>query len=126
MFLTDAERVDVRRYCGYPLYGNSSSGYQGYRFFQAYGALEYRMTNVTDNEITVIRAYLTNITALDAAIVGASDNLDTDVAAVWVHNKKEVADRDDLFTRRCKKLCDFLGVPFGPGMLASSSVQLVV
>lgn len=126
MALTDAERVDVRRYCGFPLYGNSSSGYQGYRYFQAYGTLEYRMTNMTADEESVVRTtYLTNLATLETAIVGASANLDTDEAAVWKHNKNEVRDRTALFDQWRRKLCGFLGVPPGPE-LGESGLRIVV
>ena len=59
----------------------------------------------------------------------AGANLDTDVAAVWTHNKREVADREALFTNLRKKLCEFLGVPPGPAFNSASgggSMQLVV
>ena len=37
--LSNSERVDVRRFCGYPAYGAGSSGFQSWRFFEAYGTL---------------------------------------------------------------------------------------
>lgn len=114
MAFSTAERVDIRRFCGYPAYGGTPSSFQSYRFFQAYGTLEYRISNLLAEEETVVRSYLTNCTTLETAIVGTSANLDTDAAAVWTHNKKEHRDRERLFASWRRKLCGFLGVPPGP------------
>lgn len=133
MALTDQERVDIRRFCGYPMYGGVPSGFQSYRFFQNYGTLEYRMTNLSATEEATLRTiYLTgpnNLYTLEQAITSASDNLDTDVAAVWTHNKAEVRDRMRLYNMWRGELCNFLGVPPGPAMSGQSdggSIRLVV
>lgn len=114
---TEAEKVDVRRFCGYPAYGIGPSGFQGWRFWQSYGLLEYRLNNMDPSEEVVVRTiYLANLYTLETAIVGASANLSTDKAAVWTHNKNEVADRDGLFSNWRRKLCAFLGIPAGDGL----------
>jgi hypothetical protein len=127
--LTDAQRVDVRRFCGYPLYGGQPVQAFGYRFFQQYGTLEFRMTNMQDAEEAVVVNYLTQLTALETAIYGTSDNLDTDVAAVWTHNKNEQRDREALFDSTRRRLCAFFGIPPGPAFDVSGSggsIALVV
>jgi len=128
MAFTTQERVDIRRHCWYPVYGGTPSAFQSYRFFQAYGTLEYRLSNLLAEEEGVVRTtYLANLSTLETAIPGVSANLDTDQAAVWTHNKRELADRDALFTNWRLKLCEFLGVPPGPGYNGGgNSVQLVV
>lgn len=131
MAFTDQERVDIRRFCGYPLFGGTPQSFQSYRFFQAYGTLEYRLTNLSSDEETTLRAlYLTgpnNLYTLEQAIIGATANLDTDQAAVWTHNKNEVRDRLRLFDGWRKRLCDFLGVPPGPNFGGNAgSIPLVV
>lgn len=130
MAFTDAERVDIRRFCWYPVFGGTPSSFQSYRFFQAYGTLEYRMSNLLAEEETVVRTiYLASLYTLELAIPGAAANLDTDVAAVWTHNKNEVADRERLFGNWRSKLCEFLGVPPGPACSAGAngnSMRLVV
>lgn len=126
---TDAEKTDIRRFAGYPAYGAVPSSFQSYRFFQAYGTLEYRMANLSAAEEAVVRTtYLANLATLETAIPAASANLDTDQAAVWVHNKREVADREGLFASWRLKLCQFLGVPPGPalGQAGAGGMQLVV
>lgn len=114
--LTEAQRVDARRFAGYPAFGAGASSFNNWRYFQAYGALEFRLTNISDQEAAVLLGYLADCNALDAAIVTAGANIDTDSAAIWVHNKNEVRDRTRLFTQRRRDLAGFLGIPPGPYM----------
>ena len=79
--LTDAQKVDIRRFCGYPAYGASPAGNIGWRFFEAYGTLEYRMNNLSTDEIIVLLNFLNTLYALEAAVPSASGNLDTESAA---------------------------------------------
>jgi hypothetical protein len=123
--LTDAQRVDVRRFCGFALFGGDPVQAFGHRFYQHYGTLEYRVSHMQ----AVVVNYLTNLTALETAIYGTSDNLDTDVAAVWTHNKNEQRDREALFDSTRRRLCAFFGIPPGPGFGISGgggSIALVV
>lgn len=124
----DAEKTDIRRFCGYPAYGAGPSGFQGWRFFQAYGLLEFRLNNLAPAELQVARNYLANLYTLESAIPAAGSNLDTDQAAVWTHNKNEVRDRTALFDSWRRRLCTFMGVPEGPDFQSGSgnSVTLVV
>ncbi len=124
--LTDAERVDARRFCGYPVYGPGASGFVGYRFFQAYGTLEYRLTNLTASELAVLRTYLSQLAPLETGILGGAANLDTDVAAVWHRNRNEVRDREKLFDGWRKRLCSFLGVPPGPEFGGGDGGRVVI
>jgi hypothetical protein len=125
MSFTDAEKVDVRRFMGYQAYGAGPSGFQGWRFFQAYGLVEFRLNNMAPAEESVVRTtYLANLYTLETAIVSASANLDTDQAAVWKHNRNEVADRARLFDSWRRRLCQFLGVP--PGDALACGTDLIV
>lgn len=77
--------------------------------------LDYRLQHLQAEEETVLRnTYLNPLKALELAIVASSDNLDTDAAAVWTHNKNEVADRTKLFTQWRRAMCTFLGFAPGP------------
>lgn len=126
MALADPEKVDVRRFCGFPVFGGQAVQAFGFRFFTAYGTLEFRLNNMQPAEEVVIRnTYLANLTTLENAIVGTSANLDTAKAAVWEHNKNELRDREALFLSWRKKLCQFLGIPPGP-YLQSDGVEIVV
>lgn len=122
--LQSAELVDARRFCGYPAYGAGASGMQSWRFFTAYGMLEFRLANLSDDEINVVRNYLGQLGTLEAAIIGAAANLDTDKAAVWTRNSGEVADRESLFTSWRARLCGFLGVPLGPALVSSFDIRV--
>ena len=42
MAFTDEEKTDIRRFCGYPAYGSGASGFQSWRFYQAYGTIRTR------------------------------------------------------------------------------------
>ncbi|MBV8524329.1 MAG: hypothetical protein JOY71_19740 [Acetobacteraceae bacterium] len=125
MLFTDAEKTDIRRHCGYPAYGAGAAGFQAWRFYQAYGLLEYRMNNLSDAEAAVVRRYLASLSALEDAIIASSNNLDTKQAAVWTRNPSEVKDRQQLFDDWRRRLCGFLGVPPGPQMRGSGITLLV-
>ena len=125
---TDQQLVDIRRFCGYPALGDGNVVFPYPWIMKQYLALEYRLQHIsTDEGSVVVNTYLTNLYTLETAIVGAGANLDTDQAAVWKHNKNEVRDRMALFDSWRRRLCQFLGVPPGPEMAASSgSIALVV
>jgi hypothetical protein len=122
---SDAEKTDIRRFCGYPAYGAGASGFQGWRFFQAYGLLEYRMNNLSVAEQSVCRTYLGTLRGLEVAVPQAGQNLDTDQAAVWTRNQGEVRDRFALLDEWRRRLCSFLGLPPGPS-LVDPGITLVV
>ena len=121
---TDQQKTDIRRFCGYPAYGTGQDGNMGWRFFSAYGALEFRMNNLSPNEISVAVTYIATLTQLELAVLGASDNLDSEAAASWTRNSNEVADRLRLFDSWRRRLCAFLGIPPGEG-LGPSGLSLV-
>lgn len=125
MSFTDAQRTDIRRFCGYPAYGAGASGFQGWRFFQAYGLLEYRLSNLSSAEEAVVVQYLSTLINLELAIPNAAQNLDTDQAAVWTRNRDEPRDRTALFDDWRRRLCAFLGIPPGPAF-ADPGITLVV
>ena len=119
---TDAERVDIRRFCGYPAYGAGSSGFQSWRFFEAYGTLEFRLTNLAPSEFQVVRQYLLTPYSMEQAVPSASTNMDTDQAAAWKHNKSEIVERARLFDDWCRRLIAFLGIPAGPSFRSSAAI----
>jgi hypothetical protein len=118
---TDAEKADVRRFCGYPAYGAGASGFQGWRYFQAYGLLEYRLNNLGPAEYQVVRQYLATLYPLETAVPGAGANLDTDKASVWTRNRDEITDRTALYDGWCARLASFLGLRTGPNFGGGSS-----
>ncbi len=124
---TSAQLVDIRRFCGYPAYGDGAVVFPFPWIMQQYLALEYRLQHITTDEgAVVVNTYLTNLYTLESAVPGAGANLDTDEAAVWKHNKNEVRDRLALFDSWRRRLCQFLGVPPGPEMSQGGGITLVV
>ncbi|MBV9784786.1 MAG: hypothetical protein JO264_13335 [Acidisphaera sp.] len=126
MAFLDTEKTDIRRFCGYPAYGGTPSGFQSWRFYQAYGLMEYRLNNLSPAEEQVVRNYLATLSTLEAAIPAASGNLDTDQAAVWSRNTNEPGDRMALFDGWRRRLCGFLGLPPGPDLATGGNLTLVV
>lgn len=117
---TAAEFVDIRRFCGYP----ALSGI-GLTFVYDPGVLETMLGRMTDPEQAVVRTtYLPTLYTLETAIPTASQNLDTDQAAVWYHNKSEVADRFALFDQWRVRLCLMIGVTPGP-LLNTGKSQII-
>jgi hypothetical protein len=128
MTLSAQQIVDVRRYCGFSVSGNTTS--QPYRepvysdASLASLSLDYRLANLSaEEENTVTTYYLANLYLREAEIQAASANLDTDVAAVWTHNKQEVSDRRELFNQLRIDFCNFLG--FSPGRGLANANRLV-
>lgn len=122
MALTDQQNTDVRRFAGYPLLADSQV--DDSRDF-AYGwvspgvwqTLHHRLANLRpEEEQVLITVYLANLTALEQAMVGTSDNLDTDQAAVWKRNPRELAERTKLFDDWRRRMCYFIGIAPGPSL----------
>ena len=125
MALNETERTDVRRHCGYPAYGSGAEGFQGWRFHQAYGLLEFRMMRMSGAEETVARQYLATLAELERAVPEAGAMMDTEQAAVWKRNPRELRERTALFDDWRRRLCGFLGVPPGPALGGRSPVVVV-
>ena len=125
MPFTDAQKTDIRRHCGYPAYGAGASGFEGWRFFQAYGLLEYHMNNLSDAETAVVLGYLATLCGLEQAVTEAGSRLDTAQAAVWTRTPAELRERALLFDDWRRRLCAFLGLPPGPG-LGDGCIAMVV
>jgi hypothetical protein len=127
MTLSAQQLVDIRRFCGYSVSGNSTSypyrelvysdvSYMGL-------SLDYRLSNlVPEEEGVVINTYLTPLGLREQEIQGAAGNLDTDQAAVWKRNSSEVTDRIQLFNYLRRELCNFLGFPPGPQLSTGNRV----
>jgi hypothetical protein len=133
MALTAQQIADVRRYAGYPALGidtvatdDQDVAYSGNLPGVWWQTMFHRLKNLTpENETTLVNVYLTNLATLETAIVSSSENLDTDSAAVWKHNKNEVGDRSRLFDGWRRRMCGFLGVAPGPDLGCGNMIRLV-
>lgn len=119
MALTAQQLVDVRRYCGYSVTGDSTSApfrelaYSNVSYMGV--SLDYRLQHLSaEEESVVINNYLIPLALREQEIQGAAANLDTEQAAVWKRNASEVADRIGLFNYLRRQLCAFLGFAPGP------------
>lgn len=117
MPLSDTECTDARRFCGYPAVGKDGTLRGGAQFYILYGQFEFRLANLSNAEALIVRRYLGTLTVLEVAIPKSAEHLDTDQASVWTRNRTETADRISLFDDWRRRLCDFLGVPPGPGLI---------
>jgi hypothetical protein len=125
MAFSEAEKTDIRRFCGYPAYGSATTGFENWRFFQAFGLLEFRMSNLSSAEETVVRRYLGTLLVLEQAVPRSGDNLDTDQASVWTRNRDELRDRSKLLDDWRHRLCGFFGIPPGPALHDNSKTLIV-
>ena len=98
---------------------------ESWRFFTAYGLLEFKLTNLSPTELGVVRRYLVTLITLEVAVPASADNLDTDQASVWTHNRTESIDRLRLFDEWRRRLCGFIGIPPGPS-LSSGTGRLII
>lgn len=125
MAFTEAEKTDIRRFCGYPVVGTSGEIGQSTWHIQAAERLEFRINHLSDAEAVIARRYIGTLTVLEHAVPRSGDNLDTDQASVWTRNRDELRDRLKLFDDWRRRLCGFLGVPPGPAM-TDGGLSLVV
>lgn len=122
MALTDQQIADCRRWAGYPMLADTvvNDTYDwayGSVYTGVFQTLNHRLTNMRPEEESIlINTYLTALSALEAAIPASGDDLDTNVAAVWERNPKEVSDRVDLFDDWRRRMCGFIGVHPGPAL----------
>lgn len=127
--MTEAQKDEVRRHAGFPVFGfgvGTTPPTFGYRYLEWYLILEYRMNNLSQNQVNLLmNVYVSACNVALNAIIGSSNNLDTDRAAVWYHNKNEVKDRFELYKLQCQLLIEFIGAP-GPSRLLGAGITVTV
>ncbi len=126
---TDQQKVDIRRFCGFPPYGEGTVVFPYPWIMRQYLALEYYLSQACtqDEGNTIVTVYLAQLYVLQPAIGFAGANLDTDKAGPWTHNKNEVRDRIRLYTFWRLQLCQMIGIEPGPYLRASSgNIEMVV
>ncbi len=124
---TDAEKTQIRRFCGYPVFGDSPTAGFGTRFHPHYEALEWKLNHLSGDEERLAREiYLPRLAQLETDLFDRTrENLDTDAAAVWTHNQAEHRDRAALFDDLRRRFCGYLGVPPGPD-LGHGGIRVIV
>ena len=114
--LTEAEKTDTRRFCGYPALGSQAV---------LPTTLEHRLNTLSATETAVLRDYLATLRSLEKSIPAVADSLDTAQVSVWTRNPNELRDRTRLFDSWRRRLAEFLGIPTGPH-LPQGGVTFVV
>lgn len=122
--LTPPELTDARRFCGYPVAGTTTS--LGPHYTARFGALEYRLANLSAPEEEVLRTHLATCRTLESAIPEAAEALDTAQAAAWTRNPTEIRDRTRLLDDWRRRLCAFLGLPPGPALAVATNTPSLV
>jgi len=90
--LSDEERADIRRHCGYP---PLAAGFQGWKLHRTYGLLELRITNATRAEASAARMYLAALAEMEREALVMPGTINA-----WQ-----------------RRLCGFMGVKPGPELL---------
>ena len=67
-------------------------------------------------EATLTTRFLAPLAQLEAALLGASDNLDTAIAGPWTANPNEVSARSRLYDQWRRDMAAFLGFAPGPSL----------
>lgn len=124
--LTDAQKVDVRRWMGYPTLNGNEPDYV-FSNVSAYGQVS--LGNKLDNlsaaeEDALINLYLTPLASLEAALLATSDSMDTQAAGPFIANPREVAERTALYNKWRRDMCGYLGFKPGP-MLGDGGMTVV-
>ncbi len=125
--LTNAEKVDTRRFAGYPAYGTGPNDDAFGRYFAAYETMEFRMANLLPDELLTIRTRLAALTLSETQLEAMGATLNVGTAAVFTRNPNEMSDRTRFFDSLRRRLCGFLGIPPGPYLTGgSNTIRLVV
>lgn len=115
--LTDAQQIDIRRWMGYPSLG--ADELDSVRWTSRYSSmtLTQRLDALTSaEEVSLTTAYLEPLATMEAAILAAAANLDTESAGPWTANKREVSQRRALYNQWRRDMCAFLGFEPGPAL----------
>lgn len=114
----DAQKVQIRFYCGYSAFGSTPIPNFAWRYMTQYGDLEFRLNNMSqDEQDEVINFYLPNLLLLKQDIPAVRENSEIERAAVWYRNKNELKERRANFTGLRMDLCHFIGCDYGPGLI---------
>jgi len=122
--LTDEEKTEIRRFCGYAALGDAASGESSWRFFRNTGTLEWRLNTLAEAERKRMRYFLLTLGQMERAVLCASETLDTQVASVWTRNTRELSERMRLFDWWRRRLCGFLGIMPGPDLRDQASIVM--
>lgn len=116
MPLSTSDLDDTRRFAGYPV--SVAVQFADVTTQADSAQLDTTLAALTSDQISILQdTYLDPLRVLESAIPSTGANLDTERAAVWFHNAKELSDRAALFALTRYNLCLYLGISPGAGVL---------
>jgi len=125
--LSDQEKVDARRFMGYPAYGSGPNDDSFGRYFGSYPTMEFRIANLLPAELVTMRARLAALTAEETLFEASGALVYVGTAAVFTRNPNTISEHQRFLDAMRRRLCEFLGLPPGPQLSASSSsIRLIV
>lgn len=130
MALTEQQKLDVRRYCGYPLVGDipvsrDNDPAHGWVSPGSFQTLTRRLSTLSAvEEATLIAKFLTPLTTLETALWAAGADLDTKKAAVWERNPNQIQESSALYKKARLALCSFVGVTPGPDISGGATLPI--
>lgn len=118
--LTPQQITDARRWLGHPLLNAREPDTVYTSAWSRAGvpvSLTAKLAGLTaSEEATLTTRFLAPLAQLEAALLGASDNLDTAVAGPWTANPNEVSARSRLYDQWRRDMAAFLGFAPGPSL----------
>ncbi len=106
--LTNAEIVDLRRFCGYPPFVRPGTS----------DALWDLLPLLTPDLVAYVRGCLADLRLLEADLPAMRAKLGIATAAVFERNPAEQRERNKLYLDQRRALCLALGISTGPFMNA--------
>ena len=113
--LTETQKVQIRRLCGYPVKGSNAATANSnmWWYYTNYQQLEYRMEYLQPEEINELVNLLNTCLGLENAFQQITSDLSTEKAGPWTRNKNEIADYQKQFEYWCRYMANqVLGVPY--------------
>lgn len=112
---TDAQMVDIRRFCGYPARGTANNMFNSNLFFTWFEELQYRAMNLSPAEGAIVaNEYLVQINGARRDIFNARANQTALASGSVTFRDNEMEIRRGEYERLCYELCNFFGVGPGP------------
>lgn len=109
MAFTDAEKVDLRRFAGFP-----PLGADGVASTTQAAAFETLLNSFSPEEEASIRTYLGRLLSLETTYFSALETVDTKKAAVWERNPNALVDAQAGLNAWRAQLVALLGIEMGP------------
>jgi hypothetical protein len=126
VILTETQKTDIRRFCGYPALGDGVTSDFWWRLFPNSDRLESRLNQISPSDLVVLEKILCQLNSLEFAVFNAAQNLDVAGVGPVTMNPRELSQRQGIFAEWRRKLCGFLGIDHGPDLFGGNSVPWMI